>query len=403
MAVYAPIAGILQQEFGVDYATIGLLSGVPVFCFAAFSPVASFIIAKRGLDFTFTTSLIIVCAGILLRFQGSFLLVLISTIIIGAGVAFMNIAIPLIIARDFKERFTQVIGIYSLTSNTGNIFAASLTVPLSYLLGWNLAILCWIFLSLTNLAVWVAYILRKRRGKSRHALVIEGVDWKAEKQLRKLAKRASKLDAQSYINPISRSSQDASCAKKSRPLYKMGFTYGVCFVFICQCFGFFSLTAWLPSIFNNFGMDTSQAGVASSIFPAVGIIGSLAAATLVKHFRHWGAFLAVGICWCALPFGLSFAPTFWYIWIVLAGFAQAANYVIVFSVITAFAKNSTEVRKLSSVTQMSAYFVAGVSPTIIGWVHDFSSGWSVPLAIWCGAMLSMCVVGVLTYRKVKDE
>jgi CP family cyanate transporter-like MFS transporter len=395
VAVFAPIAYQLEAEFQADNATIGLLSGIPVFCFAVFSPLASYLIGKKGLEWVFTASLAIIIGGILIRLFGGFDVLLLSTIVIGAGIAFGNITIPLISARDFPKNFTTVTGIYAMMSNFGNLLAAAFTVPLSQLMGWRLAIFCWMFLSLATLAVWTIYLFRKRRGKSRKAYAKAGESWRELKKLNRISGHTSLFSTSS-------TNQDSQINNtNSRNIYRHLFTYGICLVFIIQCFGFFSFTAWLPSIFSAQGMDPSLAGLSSAIFPGVGIIGSLSVSYCIKRFGTTRSFVFTAICWSTLPLGLLFAPNLWWLWLILSGWAQAANYVIMFSVITKWSKTQTEIRQLSSTTQVSAYLIAGIAPSVMGKVHDMASNWTIGLIVWSTLMVIMLITGWLTYRKVK--
>jgi CP family cyanate transporter-like MFS transporter len=410
-AAVAPIASTLQGTFQIDNATVGLLSGIPVFCFALFSPLAAAIISRRGLEFTFIASISVIFCGIVLRSFGGFTLMLVATVIVGLGVAFGNISIPLIAARDFPKRFAIVTGLASATMNLGNVAAMSLTVPITNLVGFRLALASWALISLAILGVWVLYIFRKQRGKSRKQFELDGIDWherkKELKRTRKAALLASKLGAENY-SCIDDSAQTGDVVKsadpvqKSRNIWKMPFTYGICVVFICQCFAFFSLTAWLPSIFESFNMDTTFAGIASSFFQLFGIIGSVSVAGLVKRFDFTKSFAIIAIFWATLPFGLLIAPQFWFIFMVLAGFAQGANYILMFTKIADYAKTTKETQNLSAATQMSAYFVAGVSPSILGAVHQSVNNWQLPLTMVAICMSIMLVVGILTYYKSRN-
>ncbi|MDR1448584.1 MAG: MFS transporter [Candidatus Ancillula sp.] len=392
IAAVAPIADTLASKFATSSASIGALSGIPLLCFAAFAPVASYLIGKKGLEFTLLIAAIISMLGITFRAFGNLQLVVFSTILIGASIGLQNICIPILAARDFPKRFALATGINSVTMNLGNVFATAFTAPLVVILGLQLALLSWILLVAVFLIIWIIYIYRRRRGASRKFI-------REEKKIAKAARRATSLNSESFITPVKHTSKifipsvtDNSSA--TRKISKLRFTYSMCIVFSCQCFAFFGLSAWLPSIFRSLGMDTSNAGAASSIFQLFGIFGSICVVPLLKRLSFTRSFIIIGTCWILLPLGLLFAPKLWFIWLMLAGFAQSGNYIITFSKISAFSKNQSEIRKFSAVIQMVAYALASTAPSVIAAIHDYSGHWS--SSLWSIALILtiMLVAGI---------
>lgn len=392
MAAVAPIAHQLERAYNIDDATVGLLSGIPVFCYAAFSPLASVLIKKIGLEKTFITCVLAGMFAVILRSVqfGGFSTMLVATIIMGASVALGNISIPLIAARDFKKNFALVTGLASATMNLGNMFAFAFTVPLVNLLGsYVFALLCWVFVDITVLVVWLIYYYRRIRGKSRKALRNEGYNLK---EIRIKNKQSKKLRLE-----ISKEAKDKMV--EERNIYKLPITYCLIFIFIAQCFGFFGLSAWLPSIFHSLNFDEQSAGYCSSLFQFVGIIGSVLVQYMLKKLDYFRSFIIIGLAWFSLPFGLLLIPKLWFIWIAFAGFAQAANYILVFAKINSYTATTNEARKLSAIVQICAYLVAGVTPTFLGYVFQMVQNWNVPLIIVSLVMFFMLICGGYTYKK----
>lgn len=414
VAVFGPIVDLLEQDFHVDMATIGLLSGIPVFCFAAFSPIASTIIGKKGLEFNFITSILIITFGVGIRTFGGFELMLASTVIIGFGVALANIGMPLIAARDFPKHFTFVTGLTSATMNLGSVASLSFTAPLSYLLGWRETLNLWTLVCFVVLIVWVYYIYR------RHKVLQNASRQKIpEVEVEKSAEFGSVAgDASSKKNNLWQG--------KYPSIWRRSFLYLVSMVFVCQCFAYFSFTSWLPKILNAGGMDSSVSGAASAILQLLGVVGSISIGVFIKKFGHFFSYLIICVTWLTVPFGLLYMPSLWFIWLTLGGWAQAANYILMFSAITYYAKHyfaaksfiiapknakcelsekqsQTIARKLSVVAQTAAYLVAGFSPTIIGALHDASSSWQIPLYILGFTLVLMTVLGSVAYFRLNER
>ncbi|MDR1861979.1 MAG: MFS transporter [Candidatus Ancillula sp.] len=401
-SVYAPVAAYLEPHFGVDHATFGWLSGIPVFCFALFTPLASRFIAKRGLDDAFLTGIIITTLGVALRLVDNFLVLFIATIIIGAGIAFMNTTVPLMAARSFPKKFAIVTGTYSSFCNLGVVFAFSFTAPFADIIGWQLSMFMWFFMCVLNILVFVIYIFRRKRGKSRKQFRVDGEDWSQIKKLRQISKKATEFDAESYVQPAG-VSETVEEARNSRQIHRQAFTYGICLLFICQCVAYFTFAAWLPKILQDtLNMDASTAGIASSMFPLMGIFGSIAVTPFLKRVGVLPSFIGIALGWLMLPLGLLFLPELWAVWCAAAGICQAANYVTMFDAIKKWSKTSEETRKLSSATQVSAYICAGISPSLFGAIHDATLQWPIVISLLGVTLFIMLLSGFLTYRTIKE-
>lgn len=401
MAAVAPIVHELESAYQIDQATVGWLSGIPVFCYAAFSPLASYLIGKRGLERTFIISIVGGSVAVIMRSlpYGGFYIMFFATVLMGASVALGNIAIPLIAARDFPKRFALITGLASATMNLGNVFAFAFTVPLANIFGFRVALLLWLVIDLVVLLFWVIYIFRKKRGKSRSAFYKQGIDWKERKKLLKAERVALDKSSEAYITSRNSANITVVEAKPSRKIHKLPFTYFAICVFTCQCVGFFGLSAWLPSIFQSLGYTPSFAGTASSLFQLLGIVGSVAVSFMLPKLNFFKSYVIIGGFWILLPYGLLFIPQLWYIWIVLAGFAQGANYILMFTKIADYSRTQRETRKLSAATQMTAYFAAGVTPSILGAIYGVCLSWNVILVIISAIMTIMLISGLIMYKK----
>jgi len=76
---------------------------------------------------------------------------------------------------------------------------------------------------------------------------------------------------------------------------------------------------------------------------------------------------------------------------VLAGLAQAANFVVLFSVVAAVSRTSAEVRRLSATVQTVGYTAAAATPSVLGELHSATGGWTAPL-VTIGALLVLMTV-----------
>ena len=135
-----PVVDDVAAGLGLSSAGVGLLTSVPVLCFALCTPLASVVVARLGPELSLATALAGIVAGTLLRSGGSVPVALAGTAVIGVAITVGNVAVPVVITRDFRRRAAAVTGAYSATMNLGSTFTTTLTVPLAVTFGWQWAL-----------------------------------------------------------------------------------------------------------------------------------------------------------------------------------------------------------------------------------------------------------------------
>src|ERR1700712_945070 len=75
----APISGIMRTGLNLNAAQFGLLTSLPVFCFALVTPLASYAIGKAGANFATMMAIIGVGIGSIIRSSGGVDAVFIGT------------------------------------------------------------------------------------------------------------------------------------------------------------------------------------------------------------------------------------------------------------------------------------------------------------------------------------
>ena len=81
---------------------------------------------------------------------------MLGTVILGIAITVGNIAVPLIIRRDFsRARQGTAMGIYTAALNIGSFLTSVVTAPLAELLGWRLALAACGLFAVAAAVVWV--------------------------------------------------------------------------------------------------------------------------------------------------------------------------------------------------------------------------------------------------------
>lgn len=164
-----------------------------------------------------------------------------------------------------------------------------------------------------------------------------------------------------------------------------------------QSFSYYSLSAWLPTLLaDTVGLDANGAGVASSAFQALAVVGAIGAPVLMaKGVSTRVVLVGLAVLWVALPVGLLAAPGANVVWMSCAGVAQGGNFTVLITIMARRARDGREMQRMSAFVQGCGYGIAATGPTLLGLVHTASGGWTVPLVVVLGALTVMAVAGLV--------
>ncbi|WP_125778212.1 CynX/NimT family MFS transporter [Antribacter gilvus] len=361
-----PVVTDVAAALHLDPAMAGLLTGLPVLCFAVVAPAASALIARVGPYRAVTVALVGVLAGTLLRSVGTgtpgAVAAFSGTVVIGAAITIGNVAVPVIVARDFKRRAALATGLYTSSLNLGSVFTTTLTVPLAALLGWQGALASWSVLAVVAL-VWWLVVSRRLPDAGRAPRAV-----------------ASPSDA-----PASGS------------VLRRAITWVLAAAFCGQAFSYFAVTGWLPDLLGDLlSIDPAAAGGAASLFQALAILGGVAVpAALATRVPMRGVAVAMAAMWLSLPVGLLLAPEAWALWCSLAGVAQGGNFAVIFTLVAQRTDNPAQARRTAATVQLVGYACAATGPSVLGAVHAATHGWDAPLLVVLGALTTMAAAMIV--------
>src|SRR5215217_9094746 len=161
----APLIGEIRADTGISNGAAGLLTTLPLLAFALLSPVAPRVARRFGLEGVLLASLLVLAAGILLRWVGTVAALFLGTAILGAAIAFGNVLLPGLVKREFPERAGLMTSIYSTSLGISAALAAGVSVPLTKLdgIGWRGALAVWALPALLAGVAWLPQLGRSDR------------------------------------------------------------------------------------------------------------------------------------------------------------------------------------------------------------------------------------------------
>ena len=358
----APIAGEISDDLSLNAAQVGLLTSVPVLCFALMTPLASLLIGKAGANLATTVAIIGVGVGSIVRSAGDIGALLAGTILMGAFITIGNVVIPVIIRRDISPaRVGIATGAYTSALNVGSMITTLATVPLANALGWRGALLAWLGFVVVAAAAWLVAVGPRRAlhwGPLTPALETDAVDTVA------VDTRGIPLTAREPRTWLSLSAIFLSLA------------------FGAQAFSYYGLTAWFPTILEQeLDYSAGEAGASSSIFQIAAVVGALGVPLLSRRIGIPKTFSLVSVLWVSLPLGMMLAPAGWPVWGFLGGVAQGGGITIVFMLVVQLALSGAHARRLSAMVQGVGYAIGATAAFLVGAVHDATGTWTLPIGV----------------------
>ncbi|MGY1641954.1 MFS transporter [Geodermatophilus sp. SYSU D00703] len=367
IAAVSPVLPEMRADLGLSPTLAGLVTTLPVLCFAVLAPPAAWLGRRIGSEAAVCAGLLAIAAGTVLRAVDGAPLLLLGTSIVGAGMTLGNVLLPAVTKREFAERAGTVTGLYTAALCAGAALTAALTAPLGGLTGWRTALAAWAVLALAAAVLWL--VATRGRGSG----------------------------------PGAAAAPETAPAAPAAPVWRSPVAWAVATVLALQSVLYYAITAWLPTLLlDELGQGLRPGAVAASLFQVLGIPGSLLVpAVLARRPRargQSGLGVVVAASWGVLVLGLWLAPGLWVAWAVLGGLSQGAGIAFAFTVLVLRAADDAAARRLSGMAQLVGYAVGATGPLVVGAVYAATGGWSAPLGLLLGVTAVLMGAAALAGR-----
>ncbi|MGH3386768.1 MAG: MFS transporter, partial [Nocardioidaceae bacterium] len=110
IAVVAPLLPQIRADLSLSATTAGLLTTLPVLCFAAAAPASTWLARRSGLETAIFAGCLAIALGTVLRTLGGTAVLMAGTLVIGLGMTLGNVLVPVAIKRDFPARAGKLTG-----------------------------------------------------------------------------------------------------------------------------------------------------------------------------------------------------------------------------------------------------------------------------------------------------
>ncbi|MCR6484535.1 MFS transporter [Amycolatopsis sp. OK19-0408] len=355
-----PMLEEMRADLGVSVVWAGVLTTLPTLCFAGAGLAAPLLARRAGIGAAISIALATLGAGLVLRVLDGPAVVLGGTLVATAGIALVNVLIPVVIKDSFPARIGLMTGVYTAALQGGGALGSAVTPQLGDAFGgWRPALGSWVVLAVVALLAWI------------------------------LAARGT-----------GRTPRHVDAADSGRSLLRSRLAWVVTGFFGLQAFYAYAAMGWFPQVLMDAGVPRDEAGLLMGLVSLIAVPISLFVAPMAARRRGQGTWIVtLSVLGFAGTAGLMLAPS-WspLLWSLLAGLGMSV-FSLALTVIALRARTGADTARLSGMAQGFGYLFAALGPFLFGLLHDVAGGWPVPLAMLLVLLVVQMVFGALAGRR----
>jgi CP family cyanate transporter-like MFS transporter len=348
-------------DLGLSAGAQAVLATVPVVCFGVAALASPALRSRLGEERVLLLVLVLLLAGVLVRAlaPGAPGALFGGTVLAGCAVAVMNVLVPSLVRRRCAAHVGLMMGVYTTAITVGGTAAAAATIPLRDGTG-SLPL---------ALGIWAVPV----------ALAI--TVWLAQRRHRAL--------------PVVAGGAEAFRALRRSPL-----AWQVTLFMGLMSLSYYAPLSWLPAIDRDRGIDAETAGFLLSVMSLVGLPTSLLAPVLAHRMRDQRTVAAVGslLTIVGVAGTLLAPPGTALLWVIILGVGQGATLPVALLIIVMRAGDDETAARLSTMAQGVGYLFAAAGPLVMGLLHAWTGGWSLPLVFLLSVGVVQLCAGLLAGR-----
>lgn len=363
-----PVLDEISTGLTMSPTQTGLLTTLPVLCFATVGALAPRISALLGLHRTTLVALVLVAVGLFGRPQADQpATFLVLSFVALAGMAVANVLLPSLVKLHFPDRVGLLTALYSTALAVGLTSASVFTVPLSGtdaggLLDWRRGLVTWAFTAVLAALPWIALVRHDRKSRSGPAAF------------------------------------GAGTVARTRIGWLMALFFGL------QSLQAYSIFGWTAQVFRDAGFSAHDAGLLLGATTGISIPLSFVVPALTARIGdpRW-LLTAVMACYPVGYLGLILSPADGALaWAIALGIGTS-TFPFILTLIGMRARTPGGTAALSGFTQSVGYLIAVVGPFGVGALYGASDGWSLPLSILLALCVPQYLVGLAASRPAYVE
>lgn len=368
----SPIFTVIDDDFALPTMAIALLGATAPICFAIASLVTPKLGRRIGLEYGLLLALLLILIGQIIRIaSGHWGFLVAGTAIALFGTGMGNVLLPPTIKKYFPDRIGLLTMLYVAVMAIASSTPPLVGYPLSEAVGWRM-----------GLGTWAV------------ATVIAFLPWLFE--LRTVKRREIEIE------------HETLSAGAKLALWKSPTAVAIAITLAVSSINGYVTNAWFPIVATEYAHATpTEAGIYLGIFSLMGLPMALIIPIMAARFRKRTslivlasfAFLIVGyggfLIWPTQATGL---------WIAIIGLGPLI-FPLTLALMNLRTKSTSASLQLSGFSQLWAYAAAAVSPILVGFLHEWTGGWTAYILFMLAVSLPLLYTAVILARGnfVEDE
>lgn len=419
IAAVGPVLVRIGSDMDWGESTLGMLGAMPLWAFAAVSPLVRFATARIGTNRTILAALLVLAIGCLVRSFGGPAGVWLGTLAVGAGIAAGNVLVPVVAKRDYAKHLPLAVGVYSACITAGSATAGLTSASLADRLGgWRGALAAWAVPAAVVAGLWALRVIHDRTGIR---VADRTTNHTADHTDSRTAERTAgtiRMNQPSRPRPQTatgihqgdpqHTGHDADpvirTSRQTTPLWRRPMTWWVTMFMGLQSAAFYTMCNWLPAVASAAGFDDATAGVHLFVFQSLGILSGLLIPALMRvHGDQRCAALVASMPMVIAGTGWTLLPGLSLLWSVIGGMGQGAALVVALTLISLRGSTPAETVALSGIAQSIGYLLASVGPLAFGALAELTGGrWTAPLILFTTLAAAQCGIALLAGRDASN-
>jgi CP family cyanate transporter-like MFS transporter len=350
-----PLLKDIQAHFGLSGTAAGLLTSLPLFAFGFLSPYAAPVARKLGMEQAIFLSMLLLVAGMGLRYVDGATWLYLGTALVGCGIAFNNVLLPGLLRRDFPAQLTLVTALFTMVMVTCGGLGSGIAIPLANWGGWRFSMIAWAIPAVVGLLIWT---------------------------------------------PQLRAHSAPATVERRVPMWNQPLAWQVSLFMACQSTAFYVMIAWFPSMMYDLaGTSAARSGAILFIYQ-IFVLGSVMITPVFIHRMRDQR--AIGVAMSGLILlgyvGLYVDPAHALAWMIAMGMGAGGALVLAITLFSLRVETAMQSVALSGMAQAVGYTLAAVTPIFIGFMHDLTHRWTLALLLMTGLALLQLAMGYLSGR-----
>jgi MFS transporter, CP family, cyanate transporter len=363
-----PVLEEIQTGLGISSSMAGLVTTMPVLCFAAIGFAGPPLAARYRDGHVLAGALLAMAAGLVVRaVAGTFWLFLVGTVLAMVGGALGNVLLPGLVKRYFPHRTGLLVGAYGMAMAAGGAVASISAAPIAAALGpegWRWALGWWAVPALLAALPWLAVPARPGASRGAHRAV----------RMRSLV--------------------------HSPTAVLLSVFFGL------QAMQAYVIIGWAPQYLRDEGLSAAAAGLLLGVNTIVVIpLNAVVPVLTVRPHLQRPLLAGFGVCYVAGWVGLLVAPvTVPWLWMTLLALGLG-TFAMVLTLIGMRARTPETTSALATVTQGWGYLLSGAGPLLVGVLRGSTGGYTGMFVVVLAGVAGLMVTGwfVTRPRFVDDE